>query len=313
MELSSIMNIISQLIFATISSSTIILYATLGEIITERSGVLNLGVEGMMLAGAFSGFTVAYTTGNLFLAVLFAGFLGSILGLIHAFLCITLRANQVVSGLALTIFGSGISSYFGAKMVGMSLTNSINNLHIPYLSDLPFIGRALFQFNIMVYLAWILAIVIFLVFKYTRWGLYSLSTGDKPLSSDIMGVKVIKYRYLSTAIGGFFAGLSGAYLSLAYTPLWSDGMTAGKGWIAVALVIFANWNPLIAIGGTILFGGLEALGLRLQPLGINISAHLLNMIPYVFTIVFLVLLSFRKSSSNSPKSLGNPYFREERE
>lgn len=305
-------DILANLIFATISSSTIILFATLGEIITERSGVMNLGIEGMMLVGAICGFSVAYFTGNLFLAVVMAGCVGSLLALVHAFLCITLRANQVVSGLALTIFGTGLSSFFGKNMVGKQLQHSFNSIHIPYLSDLPFFGRVLFSYNVLVYCAWLLAIVIFIIFKYTKWGLYTKSTGDKPLSSDIMGVPVFTIRYVSTIIGGFLAGISGAYLTLAYTPLWGDSMTAGRGWIAVALVIFANWNPMLAIVGTILFGGLEALQLRLQPLGVAISPHLLNMIPYIFTILILLLLSLKKSQSNCPKSLGEPYFREER-
>ncbi len=309
MEISSIL---ANLIFATVSSSTIILFATLGEIITERSGILNLGVEGMMLVGALSGFSIAYQSNNLFLAVVCAGLSGSLMGLLHAFICITLRANQVVSGLALTILGSGLSSFFGSSMVGIHLAHSFNSIDIPLLSHIPFLGRILFQYNILVYIAWLIAIIIFITFKYTRWGLYSKSTGEKPLSSDIMGIPVLKYRYISTVIGGFLAGVSGAYLTLAYTPLWGDGMTSGRGWIAVAIVIFANWNPLLAILGTMLFGGLEALQLRLQPLGVSISPHLLNMIPYIFTILILVLLSLKKSQSNSPKSLGIPYFREER-
>jgi simple sugar transport system permease protein len=306
-------DIIANLIFATISSSTIILYATLGEIITERSGVMNLGIEGMMLVGALCGFSVAFVTNNLILAVLMAGIVSSVMALIHAFLCITLRANQVVSGLALTIFGTGISSFFGKNMVGQHLPIAFNPINIPFLSSIPFLGKILFSYNILVYLAWFSALILFLMLKYTRWGLYIKSTGEKPLSSDIMGVPVLKIRYLSTIFGGFMAGISGAYLTLAYTPLWGDGMTAGKGWIAVALVIFANWNPLLAIFGTILFGGLEALQLRLQPLGVAISPHILNMIPYLFTILILVVLSFRKKRSNSPSSLGNPYFREERQ
>jgi len=305
-------SILANLIFATVSSSTIILFASLGEIITERSGILNLGVEGMMLVGALTGFSVAWHTNNLFIAVVSAGIMGSLMALIHAFLTITLRANQVVSGLALTIFGSGITSFFGAKMVGLHLAKSFNSINVPALSNIPFLGRILFQYNILVYIAWLTALLIFIVFKYTRWGLYSRSTGEKPLASDIMGVKVIRYRYVSTMLGGFLAGVSGAYLTLAYTPLWGDDMTSGRGWIAVAIVIFSNWNPIYAILGTFLFGGLEALQLRLQPLGVSISPHLLNMIPYVFTILILVLFSLKKSRSNNPKSLGIPYFREER-
>jgi len=305
-------SILANLIFATVSSSTIILFASMGEIITERSGILNLGVEGMMLIGALTGFSVAYHSGNLLFAVICAGLMSSLMGLIHAFLCITLRANQVVSGLALTIFGSGMSSFFGAKMVGLHLESSFKSIDISGLSNIPFLGRILFQYNVLVYIAWLTALVIFIIFKYTRWGLYSKSTGEKPLASDIMGVKVIRYRYISTMIGGFLAGVSGAYLTLAYTPLWGDEMTSGRGWIAVAIVIFSNWNPMYAILGTFLFGGLEALQLRLQPLGVSISPHILNMMPYIFTIIILVLFSLRKSKSNNPKSLGIPYFREER-
>jgi general nucleoside transport system permease protein len=301
------------ILYAAIASGTIILYATIGEIITERSGILNLGVEGIMLMGAFSGFFLAYTTENLLLAIIGAGIIGGLMGLIHAFMTITLQANQVVSGLALTMFGSGASAFFGVGMVGKTLKVSFENIAVPLLSKIPVMGEVLFNHNILVYCAFILPFIVWFVFNRTTWGLALRSSGEEPLSSEIMGVKVIKVRYLATIIGGVFIGISGAYLSVAYSRLWVEGMTAGKGWITIALVIFANWNPLIAYGGAYLFGGLTQLGLNLQKFNIAFPIILLKSIPYVFTLLFLLFISLKGKRSNLPKALGISYFRESRE
>lgn len=305
--------IIINILNSAIKSGTIILYATLGEILTERAGILNLGIEGMMLIGACFGFLTALVTNSLLIAVLVACVAGGIMAFIHGFLSISLRSNQVVSGLALTIFGTGASSYFGRNLVGKTITHSFDNVPIPYLCKIPIIGPILFNQNILVYLSILIAIVLLLVIYKTRLGLAIRSTGEKPLAAEIMGIKVSTVQYVSTIIGGMLCGLAGAYLSLAYTPLWADGMTAGRGWIAVALVIFANWNPVYAIAGAYLFGGLEAIQLRIQALGFSISSHLLSTIPYLFTILILVLISIKGSQTNSPKNVGNPYFREERD
>ncbi|MCD6177358.1 MAG: ABC transporter permease [Candidatus Cloacimonetes bacterium] len=306
------MNDIITILYAAIASGTIILYATIGEIITERSGILNLGVEGIMLMGAFFGFYVAYTTESLILAILGAAVIGGLMGLIHAFMTITLQANQVVSGLALTMFGTGASAFFGVSMVGKTLKTSFDVIPIPLLSKIPILGEVLFNHNILVYFAFILPVIIWFIFNRTRWGLALRSSGEEPLSSEIMGIKVIKIRYIATIVGGVFIGISGAYLSVAYSRLWVEGMTAGKGWITIALVIFANWNPLIAYGGAYLFGGLTQLGLNLQKFNIPFPIILLKSIPYVFTLLFLLFISIKGKRSNLPKALGESYFRESR-
>ncbi len=300
------------ILFAAIASGTILLYATIGEIITERSGILNLGVEGIMLMGAFFGFYVAYTTESLLLAILGAALIGGLMGLIHAFMTITLQANQVVSGLALTMFGSGASAFFGVSMVGKTLKASFEVIPIPLLSKIPVLGEVIFNHNIMVYCAFILPLIVWFVFNRTKLGLALRSSGEEPLSSEIMGIKVIKVRYIATIVGGIFIGISGAYLSVAYSRLWVEGMTSGKGWITIALVIFANWNPLVAYGGAYLFGGLTQLGLNLQKFNIVFPIILLKSIPYVFTILFLLFISLKGKRSNLPKALGESYFRESR-
>ncbi|MDP8269707.1 MAG: ABC transporter permease, partial [Candidatus Tenebribacter davisii] len=221
---------IITILYAAIASGTIILYATIGEIITERSGILNLGVEGIMLMGAFFGFYVAYTTESLLLAILGAALIGGLMGLIHAFMTITLQANQVVSGLALTMFGTGASAFFGVSMVGKTLKTSFEVVSIPLLSKIPVLGEILFKHNILVYIAFILPVIVWFVFNRTRWGLALRSSGEEPLSSEIMGIEVIKIRYIATIVGGIFIGISGAYLSVGYSKLWVEGMTAGKGW-----------------------------------------------------------------------------------
>ena len=303
---------IITILYAAIASGTIILYATIGEIITERSGILNLGVEGIMLMGAFFGFYLAYTTESLLLAIVGAALIGGVMGLIHAFMTITLQANQVVSGLALTMFGTGASAFFGVSMVGKTLRASFEAIPIPVLNKIPILGEVLFNHNILVYFAFILPVIVWFVFNRTKWGLALRSSGEEPLSSEIMGIQVIKVRYIATIVGGIFIGISGAYLSVAYSRLWVEGMTAGKGWITIALVIFANWNPLIAYGGAYLFGGLTQLGLNLQKFNIPFPIILLKSIPYVFTLLFLLFISIKGKRSNLPKALGESYFRESR-
>jgi len=234
------------------------------------------------------------------------------MGLIHAFMTITLQANQVVSGLALTMFGTGASAFFGVGMVGKTLKTAFEVIPIPLLNKIPFLGEILFNHNILVYCAFILPFIVWFVFNRTRWGLALRSSGEEPLSSEIMGIKVIKVRYIATIVGGIFIGISGAYLSVAYSRLWVEGMTSGKGWITIALVIFANWNPLIAYGGAYLFGGLTQLGLNLQKFNIAFPIILLKSIPYIFTILFLLFISLKGKRSNLPKALGESYFRESR-
>lgn len=311
------MEAIISFLTAAIVAGTPLLFATIGEIITERSGNLNLGVEGMMLMGAVMGFMVGMMTGNAALALLAAMVAGACGALIFAFLTITLRANQVVSGLSLTIFGTGFSSFVGQPLVGQIAPESIRLFFRPYtipvLGNIPFIGPILFRQDAFVYLGYVAAILLGIYLYRTSKGLNLRAVGENPGGADAAGINVALYKYVHTMLGGALCGLGGAYLSLVYVPAWQEGVTAGRGWIAVALVIFATWNPYKALFGAYLFGGLDIIGFRMQGLGINVSQYFIDMLPYIVTIIVLVVVSMRKSKENAPpKALGNPYFREER-
>ncbi|MBM3125118.1 MAG: ABC transporter permease [Chloroflexi bacterium] len=297
---------------AAIPAGTPLLYGTLGEVYAERSGVLNLGVEGMMIMGAVSGFAVAQTTGSAGLGILAAAIVGGLLALIHAFASITLRVNQVVSGLALTMLGLGISGMIGKKFVGQPLAARLQPIHIPGLSDLPILGELLFKFDIMVYLGILLVPALWFVLYKTRIGVTLRSVGENPSAADALGVNVAFVRYAAVAFGGMMAGIGGAYLSISYAPAWIEGMTAGAGWIVVALTIFAIWDPRRALLGAYLFGGVRVLQFRLQPLGV--SPNLLNMLPFILTILVLWLSSGQaaKRRIGAPAALMTAYSREER-
>ena len=304
---------IEVLLFATIKAGTPILFATLGAIIMERSGIINLGIEGLMLIGALSGFSTALFTGNMFLAVIASFTAGMVAGSLHGIITVYLRGNQIVSGLSLTMFGVGITALFGRSLVGRTI-DGFGKIDIPVLSDIPIIGPGLFNHDILVYLSIFFVITIRLFFYKTKWGLYLRSVGENPAAADTSGINVNRYRMWAVLIGSGLAGLGGGYLSLAYTPFWAEGMSAGRGWIAVALVIFAQWNSTRALAGAYLLGGINAIQLRMQAMGTNISAQILEMLPYVFTIVVLVIATMRleKGSSPQPESLGLPYDREDR-
>ncbi|GAB4526726.1 MAG: ABC transporter permease [Anaerolineae bacterium] len=304
-----------------IRAGTSLVYATIGEIITERSGILNLGVEGMMIMGAVSAFAAAFHSGNAWAGVATAMLVGGCLALIHAFLTISLRADQTVSGLALTIFGTGLASFLGQRLGpgGTPLVGQIgprfSRAPVPGLADLPVIGPSIFNQDVLTYAMYIFVpIVSFLLYR-TRPGLHLRAIGESPQTADAMGVNVLGLRYLYTVLGGMLVGLGGAHLSLAYTPGWTENLTGGRGWIAIALVIFATWDPARAVVGALLFGGVNAVQFRLQAAGATIPAAFLNMLPYAFTIIVLVLISwwegFRKRVG-APAALGLPYMREER-
>lgn len=299
---------------AAITAGTPILFAALGEILCERSGVLNLGVEGMMLVGAVAGFSAAVVSGSPWLGLLAAMAAGGALSLVHAFLSITLRSNQVVSGLALTIFGTGLSSFLGKKYIGVPAPASFVKISIPLLKNIPLIGPALFEQDAMVYISLILVPVIWYYINKTRYGLNLRAVGENPSAADAAGINVSLIQYVHVFLGGALAGLGGAYLSLAYAPSWLENMVAGRGWIAVALVIFASWDPLKALIGSYIFGGLDILGFRLQTLGVMIPSFFLKMLPYIFTVVVLVITTSRKNRYvwMGPAALGQPYDREER-
>ncbi len=304
---------LSALLAATIIAGTPILYAAAGELLAERSGILNLGVEGMMLVGAVFGFICTVNTGNHWLGLLAALAGGGFMASIHGLVTITLRGNQVVSGLALTIFGSGLSGFLGKAYQGTPMSFKFNSLHIPVLGDIPFLGPVLFRHDAMVYVCLIIAIAMWYLLYKTRWGLTIRSVGENPQAADAVGINVARVRFLCTVLGGMMAGLGGAYISLVYAPTWQENMTAGRGWIAVALVIFALWNPTRAIAGAYLFGGIEALTFRLQTMGIHISSFFMAMFPYIATILVLVLVTIRKrQEAGAPEALGLAYDREER-
>ncbi len=305
-------DLIVSIVSLAIPAGTALLYGTLGEVYAERSGVLNLGVEGMMIMGAVSGFAVTATTESVILGVLAASIVGGLMAIIHAFASITLRVNQVVSGLALTMLGLGISGMIGKRFIGMPLVVRPTPLDIPILSDIPVLGPMLFQFNILVYLSIAMVPLLWFVLYKTSWGVTLRSVGENPAAADAMGVNVFLVRYVAVIFGGLMAGLGGAFLSVAYAPAWIEGMTAGVGWIVVALTIFALWDPPRALLGAYLFGGVRVLQFRLQPLGI--SPNLLNMLPFILTILVLWIISeqaFRRHIG-VPASLMHPYAREER-
>lgn len=308
------LNMIIAVLAAAITSGTPILFVALGEIITEKSGIQNLGLEGMMIVGAVTGFIAVAATENLYLAILAAALGGASLALIHAFITITLKANQVVSGLALTIFGIGLSGYLGKPYVGLPAPVKFEIVPIPLLSKIPIIGQIFFQHDILVYFSYVLIFFLWFYMYRTKQGLNLRATGENPGAADSLGINVFKLRYLYTLIGGMLAGLGGAYLSLASAPSWVQNMTAGRGWLAVALVIFAVWNPARAVLGAYLFGGVEALGFRLQALGVTVSPFLLDMMPYLLTIIVLTLATINTAQKHlgEPESLGKPYSREER-
>ena len=302
-----------SILASAITAGTPILYAALGELVTERAGILNLGVEGMMLMGAVCGFMGAVATGNSWFGLGMAMMAGGLMAFLHAFLTISLRANQVVSGLALTMFGTGLSGYLGKAYIGLPVPKPFAIEPLGFLANIPLLGPILFQHNLLVYISYGLVAVLWFYLYRTRQGLFLRALGENPAAADAVGIKVFSLRYLYVILGGMLAGLGGAYLSLAYAPSWLENMTAGRGWIAVALVIFSLWNPARALVGSYLFGGIDALGFHLQVIGVPISVFFLNMLPYVFTILVLVIVLARQGGRlTSPGALGVPYNREDR-
>jgi general nucleoside transport system permease protein len=299
---------------AAIASGTSILLPALGEAITERSGVQNLGVEGMMLMGALFGYIVDIVTGNIVLAFAAGMLAATSLAAVHAFLAVTLRANQIVSGLAVTLFGAGLTAFIGKPFVGAQAPVVLSRVPIPGLSQIPVIGPILFNQDPLVYLSFILVPVVWYFIYRTRPGLNLRAIGESPATADAMGVSVASRRYVYTLIGGALAGLGGAYLSLGYTPTWVEGMTAGRGWIAVGLVVFGTWDPVRVMVGAYLFGFVDGFQLRAQGLGSTIPSFFLNMLPYLFTILVVSLSSGERLQRRLgiPRALGLPYWREER-
>lgn len=307
-------NFIVQVLAATLSTCAPIMYASLGEILSERAGVLNLGLEGVMLIGAVTGFVTGSLTHSLTLATLVALGSGALIGLLFAVLTVSLRANQIVCGLAIVTVGTGLSGVLGRTVSGMAASVSYTKIAIPVLSKIPYIGPIVFNQNLLIYGLFVLVPVLHVFIFKTRPGLKLRALGENPAALDAAGIRVFMLRYIYVIIGCALVSLGGAYITLAYTPSWIIGITAGKGWIAAALVIFASWKPVNAALGAILFGGIEVFGTRLQTMGVNVPSFFVNMLPYVCTVIVLILSTgnFRNNKSLAPAALGQPYDREAR-
>ncbi|TML01202.1 MAG: ABC transporter permease [Actinobacteria bacterium] len=306
-----------------VAYGTPLLYAALGELLAERSGVLNLGVEGMMLVGAVMGFWAVQrihvtTTLALMAAIGVAALAGAVMASIHAFLVVTLRANQIVSGLALTIFAgvAGLSSYLGndLNLARAPARHQFQEIFPKSFQDLPVVGPIVFGQSALVYASWACVVLVALYLTRTRTGLNVRAVGESPAAADAMGINVVAYRYAHTLVGGAFAGIGGATFSLSITPQWVAGLTQGAGWIAIALVIFAFWRPTLCLVGAYFFGAFTALPFALQGHGVTVAPELFQSLPYVMTVLALVLVSSRAARLRfgAPAALGLPYVREER-
>lgn len=318
------MNTFVNFLHAALLAGTPLMFGTLGEIVTEKAGNLNLGVEGMMSIGAIAGFYVGFTTQNIVLAVLGAFLAGLLSALIHAFLTVTLKANQNVTGLTLTIFGVGFANFFGdflRESAGIDvlklsdkITNTVQAIHIPVLSDIPYVGKLFFQYNPFVYFGILLCILMGIYILHTRKGLNLCAVGENPGAADAAGVNVTRVKYFNILLGGGVCGIGGAYISLVLCGgIWVTDSVNGLGWIAVALVIFASWNPFKAILGSFIFGAFNILKFYIPKNIVTIPEAIFDMLPFLVTAIVLIVTSIRKSKENTqPAGCGINYFREER-
>jgi len=300
--------ILTAVLLTIVTAATPLLLAAIGELVAERSGVLNLGVEGMMAVGAVAGFVAANLSGSTLLGAFAAAAAGAVLAAPFAFLVVNLAANQVATGLSLTLLGLGISAMLGERFVGLPGLK-LPQLEIPLLSDLPVVGPVLFGADGLVYLSFALvACVSWFLFR-SRAGLKLRAVGDSHASAHNLGLSVRGTRWAAVLFGGACAGLGGGYLSLAYTPLWTENMTAGRGWIALALVVFASWRPVRLAAGAYLFGAVTILGFHAQSLGVRIPSQFISSLPYLATILVLVIISSNRLAvrANTPASLGKPF------
>lgn len=302
------MEILEGFLLTIITAATPLVFVAIGELVSERSGVLNLGVEGMMAVGAVCGFAAGYLTGEPILGIVAAILAGMVMAALFAVVTLVFVANQVASGLALTLFGLGLSALIGNAFVGIPGLG-IPEIHIPFLSDIPFIGPLLFGEDPLTYVAIALTIAVSWFLFRTRGGLILRSVGDNHVSAHALGYNVIRVRFMAVLFGGACAGLGGGYLSLVYTPQWTQNMTAGRGWIALALVVFASWLPSRVVIGALLFGGISILQFHAQAYNIAVPSQFLAMLPYLTTVIVLVLISRNKTllRINTPACLGQPF------
>jgi simple sugar transport system permease protein len=302
------MDVFAEILLLTLAAGTPLVYAALGELVTEKSGVLNLGVEGMMLVGAVTAFAVASKSGSPWLGVGAGIGAGAALSLVFAVLTLSLMANQVATGLALSLFGVGLSAFVGLEYVSVVI-EGIKPFAGETLAGLPVVGKILFGHNPLVYLSLVLFAAIQWFLYRTRAGLVLRAVGESPQSAHAIGYPVVRIRYLAVFFGGACSGLAGAYLAVAYTPLWVEGMTAGRGWIALALVVFATWRPWRVLAGAYLFGGVTLATFQAQAGGVAVPSQLLSMLPYLATIVVLAVISRDATTIrlNAPASLGRPF------
>jgi ABC-type uncharacterized transport system permease subunit len=313
-------SILVVVLASAVAYGTPLLYAALGELLAERSGVLNLGVEGMMLVGAVMGFWAVQRTDSLLLAIVVAALAGGAMALIHAFLVVTLRANQIVSGLALTIFAgaAGLSSYLGndLNVAGQPAKHSFGPFLPHSWQNAKVVGPILLAHSELVLASWVCVALVGVYLARTRFGLNLRAVGEAPAAADAMGINVSAYRYVHTIVGGAFAGVGGATFTLSITPQWVDGITGGAGWIAIALVIFAFWRPALCLVGAYFFGAFSGIPFTFQARGIlsGVPPELFQSLPYVMTVVVLVLVSSAgaRRRLGAPAALGTPYVREER-
>jgi simple sugar transport system permease protein len=302
------MDLVVALLAGTVAAATPLVFAALGELVTEKSGVLNLGVEGMMLMGAIAAFAAATTSGSLPFGVVCGAVAGVVTAALFGVLVLSLLTNQVATGLALTIFGTGLSAFVGQRFVSATLIG-LQPMAIPGLSRLPVVGPVLFEQNALVYLSLVAFAAIYWFLYRTKAGLVLRAVGESPEAAHAVGYRVIRIRYLATLFGGALAGVAGAYLAVAYTPMWVEQLTAGRGWIALALVVFATWRPERVLAGAYLFGGVTILQLHAQAFGLAVPSQLLSTLPYLATILVLVVISrdVQKIRVNAPVSLGKPF------
>jgi general nucleoside transport system permease protein len=301
----------TQIVVLSLAAGTPLVFAALGELIVEKSGVLNLGVEGMMLVGAVASFIVAAKTGVPWLGVFVGALAAALLSVIFAVIVLTLRANQVATGLALSLFGVGLSAFVGRPYMSVVI-EGIKPLAVPVLSGVPVVGKLLFGHNPLVYLSIALFVAVHAFLYRTRSGLVLRAVGESPQSAHAIGYPVIAIRYAAVMFGGACAGLGGAFLAVAYTPSWVEGMTAGRGWIALALVVFATWKPWRVMIGAYLFGSVTLAQFQAQAAGASVPPDLLAMLPYLATIIVLAIISRDATMIrlNAPASLGKPYHSE---